>query len=264
MPLLVLLLALQASPAEDPNDVLFVSYQGAGRSPELAQRLLASMSQRLPARGFTPRAPSESEKQERAAAMCGEDAECLATLGRRLDADWVVGLGLGAIGKQTLINVLLVNVETGRVEQRFSRQLATAALDANTVGADAIQALFAGLAPRVKLTPPPAPVEVTPVEPPPAVVTPVVNAQPAAPRPVRSAAIGTTVAAGVLAAAGIGLSVGAAAHYGTLAGTAPQQRPDADALQRGLNVGADVSVGLATAAAVTAIILFIVDGGAAK
>lgn len=255
---LLLLLALHATPAEHPNDVLLVSYQGAGRSSELTQSLLTAMSSEVTSLGFIPRASSESERQQRAATMCGEDGECLATLGRRLDTAWVLGLGVGTAGKQTLISVLLVNVESGRVEQRFNRQVATTALKADEVGREAVRMLFAGLAPRLKVTPPPveatAPLTVLPEAPKP--VAPMVVERP---RTVRTAAIGTTIAAGILGVTGAGLSIGAGFHYASLAQTPPNQRPEADGLQRGLNVGADVTVGVAIAAAVVAVVLFVVD-----
>lgn len=259
MPFLALLLALSATPADAPNDVLLVSYQGAGRTPELAQRLLSSMADAISSRGFHPRPDAESTRQERAAAMCGEDGDCLATLGRRLEAAWVVGLGLGSVGKQTLISVLLVNVETGRVAQRFSRQVPTQDLDAATVSTDAVTQLFTELTPREKPTTTPPPIE-PPVEVPIAALTP--TAPPS--RPLHSAAVGTTIAAGVLAAAGLGLSVGAGVHYGQLASTPPNARPDADSLQRALNTSADATVGVAVAAAVTAVVLFVLDGSAAQ
>jgi hypothetical protein len=49
----------------------------------------------------------------------------------------------------------------------------------------------------------------------------------------------------------------AANNYGTLAGLAPADRPAADASQRALNLAADLTIGVAIAAATTGLVLLI-------
>ena len=244
-----MILALMSA-ADARNAVGIVAYQGAGRAPELTSSMVSALGREVETRGF---APALLPEQQRAATMCGEDAECLATLGRRANVGWVLAIGLGTAGKQTLFSALLVEVETGKVQSRSSLQAATSSFDVATMARDAVKTLFEGVTPKVALVP---------VEPPPLPKPePVVIVAPPAPpsHPLRPAAIGTTIGAGALAIGGGVLTVVAQQHYAGLAQTAAADRAQADAAQRGLNVAADVTVGAAIAAGVTAAVLFIID-----
>ncbi|MGV3623101.1 MAG: hypothetical protein ACO1OB_19940 [Archangium sp.] len=245
----LLLVALHAAPLPE-NTVGTVVFQGSGRAAEFSSALLRAVPEEIANTGF---AATNADEQQRAAAMCGEDTECLATIGRRLGVGWIIGLGVGAVGKQTLVTGVLVDVNTGKPQQRFEAQRPTTGLDAKQLAKELVTALFASMTPKVALTPAPI-VEVAPQPPPEIVQPPVVEKS----HPARGAAIGFTVGAVATGLAGGGLSIAAATNYPTLQ-NAPDRRA-ADDTQRALNVSADVTVGVAIAAGVTAIVLFIVDG----
>ncbi|MFO0597272.1 MAG: hypothetical protein U0228_18305 [Myxococcaceae bacterium] len=259
---LALLVAVHAAP-DTRNTVGVVVFQGAGRAADTTVSLVAALPKAIESKNFPVVTGEEIEKHQRAAAMCGEDAECLATLGRRANVGWVLGLGLGLAGKNTLITALLVDVETGKVQQRYEAKR-QGKIDFAALAHDMVEALFAGLSPRPALVPPEPPpvVQANPVDPPPAVVA-AQQPPPPAPssHPLRTAGIGLTVGAGAAAVGGGVLTFVAASHFGTLGTVPADQRQQANADQRGLNVAADVTVGVAIAAGVTALVLFIVDGG---
>lgn len=256
MPALALLLLLHANPSDALNTVGVVAYQGAGRAPELATSFQSALTKEVAARRFLP---VDTEKHQRGATMCGEDVECLATLGKRASAAWILAFGLGSAGKQTFFTALLIDVERGLQQQRVELKAETKSLEVNAVAADVAQKLFAGLEPRIAIVPPvvEAPPPPPPEEPRVVVLPPPPDEQP---RPIRTAALGTAIGAGVLGLTAGGLAIGAGVNFGQLATTAPADRPAADATQRSLNLSADVTGGVAIAAGVTALVLFLVDG----
>lgn len=249
------LLGLAGSARADER-VAVIPYQGAGRDPELVAALAAALDATLVERGWTLADAGETKRQERAGAMCGEDAACLATIGQRLEARWVLAFGVGRVAGKTMVSSLLVDAAEAVRRTTFTETLASvpgvtpAALAplAGRIG----DALLLGLVAPSRLTPLP------PKEPPTSLVAPL-----PASRPLKPWALGTALGAGALAVAGATVSVGAAVGFSRLPEVPPSQRPTADAQQRSLNLSADLLVGAAIVAGAAAVVLFILDGRAA-
>lgn len=230
--------------------VAVVPYQGAGAEPDFTARFAEALRQALATKQWPVVDAAETERRQRAAAMCGEDAECLSTLGQRLDARWVLGFGVGRVGSGVMVSAVLVDGAVAVKQQATEEQLAALPADPSALAGRFVDALVRGLTPPSLLTPTTPPVEETP---------PLVETGPP-PRPLRPWAIGTAAGAGALAITGAVLTVVAQQHYAGLPAVPPNERAAADAQQRGLNLAADVVMGTAIAAGVTAVVLFIVDG----
>lgn len=256
MPALALLLLLHANPSDALNTVGVVAYQGAGRAPELATSFQTALTKEVAARRFIP---TDTEKHQRGATMCGEDVECLATLGKRASVAWVLAYGLGSAGKQTFFTAILIDVETGTQQQRIEIKAETKTMDVAAIAADTARRLFMGLEPRVAIVPPvvEAPPPPPPIEEPKVVMLPLPPVERA--RPARTAGIVTAVGAGVLGLGAGGLGIGAGVHFESLGRLPATDRPSADSTQRILNGAADTTGGLAICAGVAAVILFIAD-----
>ncbi|MEW5738338.1 MAG: hypothetical protein AB1938_05400 [Myxococcota bacterium] len=247
---LSLLCASAPALAEDvAQRVAVVPYQGAGAEPDFTARFAESLRAALVKRDWPVVDAAETERRQRAAAMCGEDTECLSTLGQRLDARWVLGFGVGRVGPGVMVSAVLVDGSAGVKVQSSSEQLPELPADPTALADRFVDALVKGLSPPSKLKP------VAPaVVPPP----PLVEKAPP-PRPLRPWAIGTAVGAGALAITGGVLTVVAQQHYAGLSAVPPEARAAADAQQRALNTSADVVMGTAIAAGVAAVVLFILD-----
>ncbi|MEW6431422.1 MAG: hypothetical protein AB1730_07910 [Myxococcota bacterium] len=230
--------------------VAVVPYQGAGAEPDFTARFAEALRQALAAKQWPVVDAAETERRQRAAAMCGEDAECLSTLGQRLDARWVLGFGVGRVGSGVMVSAVFVDGAVAAKQQATEEQLAALPADPSALAGRFVDALVRGLTSPSQLTPPTPPVGVTP---------PLVETGPP-PRPLRPWAIGAAAGAGALAITGAVLTVVAQRHYAGLSAVPPSERAAADAQQRGLNLAADVVMGTAIAAGVTAVVLFIVDG----
>lgn len=231
-----------------PQKVAVVPYQGLGAAPGAVERLSAALRAAVADRTWPVAAPDEVDRKARAASMCGEDLECLSTLGQRLEVSHVVAFGVGKVGPDTMVSALLVEVASGKKLGEFSERLPALPEDAGPLSRRAADALFQDLKPAPVLVPADVPA-------PPVVIAPALPSH-----PLRPLAIGTAVGAGVLAIGGGVLTVVAQQHYAGLADVEPNARPAADAEQRGLNVAADVTVITAGVAAAVAVVLFIVDG----
>ncbi|MFT3713948.1 MAG: hypothetical protein QM817_40320 [Archangium sp.] len=258
--LLPMLLLLHAAPMPE-NTVALVSYQGAGRAAELTNATLGAITKEVEARGFSAASAAELEKQARAATMCGEDAECLATIGRVTRVGWVLAIGLGSSGKSTLFSAVLVEVATGKVRQRYESKTAEKSFDPAAAAKAATQTLFANVtlaaAPSVvePVTPPVEPKKDVVDAPPP---LPPVVLTPTGPR-FRGLAIGLGIGAGVAAVTGATFSIIASQNYAQLPTVSASNRPAADGAQRAFNLTADVAIGAAVAAAVAMLIFILVD-----
>lgn len=240
--------------AEDvAQRVAVVPYQGAGAEPDFTARFAEALRGALIARDWPVVDAAETERRQRAAAMCGEDAECLSTLGQRLDARWVLGFGVGRVGSGVMASAVLVDGTVAVKLESTSEQLPSLPADPTALAARFVDALVKGLRPPSKLNPPAPEV----VENPPLVVT-----QPP-PRPLRPWAIGTAIGAGALAITGGILAIVARQHYAGLSSVPPDQRAAADARQSALNASADAVMGTAIAAGVAAVVLFILDARSA-
>ena len=96
--LFAFLLSSTVTLAAQPR-VAVVPYQGIGAEPGVVERLSAALRTEVANRKWTVVSADETERKERAAAMCGEDVECLGTLGQRLDARFVLAFGVGRVGR---------------------------------------------------------------------------------------------------------------------------------------------------------------------
>jgi hypothetical protein len=83
-----------------------------------------------------------------------------------------------------------------------------------------------------------------------------------APHRLRPVGVGVLIGGGVVGVGGVILSVVAGNHFKSLQGLGPDERPAADARQRGLNVAADVAIGAAIAVVATGVVLLIADAAA--
>jgi TolB-like protein len=244
--LAALLLSSTVSFASAPR-LAVVPYQGLGAEPGVVERLAAALRAEVAGRKWDVVSADESERRERAAVMCGEDVECLGTVGQRLDARFVLAFGVGRVGQGVMVSALLVDTEASKKLAEFSERLTAIPADAGPLALRAVDVLLAGRSPPVKLVP----AEVPP---------PVVLVEPVPPKhTLRPWAVGTAIGAGALAVGGGVLTGVAAGNFRALPEVAPQQRMNADAAQRGLNAAADVTVITAGVAAATAIVLFVID-----
>ncbi len=247
---LAVALAAAAAHAAEPQ-VAVVPFQGLGVEPALVDRLADALRARLEKRRWTVLGAEATRTRQRAAAMCGEDVECLATLGQRLEAKYVVAFGLGRVGDGAMLSALVVDVARAKKLAEHTERLPSLPEDAEPVALRTISTLFEGLSPPVTLVPD------VPPPPPPLVL----EAPP--PRPLRPWAVGAAVGAGVLAVAGGTLTVLAQQHYSGLPDVAPARRAQADSTQRTLNAAADATVITAGVAAAAALTLFLLDARSA-
>jgi len=249
--LAALLLAPLAAAAPVSPRVAVLAYAGAGRDPALVSSLAVALRSAVAARGWRVAEPEETERQGRAASMCGEDAECLATIGQRVDSKWVLAFGVGRAGGNTLVSALLVDAEGAHKRAVFTETLTSPPPDLAALSQRVCDVLLDGVSPPPRL----APADVPRPDAPPAV-----QGRPLEPSPrLRPWAIGTAIGAGAVALAGGTFTVLAQQSFVHLPDVAFAQRPAADADQRRLNLTADILVGVAIAAGVTAVVLFIID-----
>ncbi|MDX2011223.1 MAG: hypothetical protein SFW67_13575 [Myxococcaceae bacterium] len=232
---LVFLFATSALAAPLKSRVLVVSFQSLGLSPETMGRVGDTLRTELSAQQWTPIDGAETQRVLRAASMCGEDVECLATLGQRADARWVLAWGFGKIGSSYLFTSLLVETATSTKRSTFTEKVASADADAGLLARGAVSALFQN-----------------------------VSREPTAPS---TEATGRRLVAPTLASAGVGVAataltvifgVLAATNYGQLQNALPAEQERLIGQQRTWNLVADVSLIAAITASATALVLFIV------
>lgn len=253
------LVALLAAAPLPENTVAFVAFQGAGKTAELTTSTLDALAKEVSTRGFPTMPAADLERHQRSAAMCGEDGACLATIGKLANVGWVLAIGVGTAGKQTLFTALLIDVGGGKVHLRYETK-SKGALDATATAKAAVDALFIGVTLKEPPPPPPlvndspvAPKEPVKLEPPPRVA--------AAPQyRFRGAAIGLGVGAGVAAITGVTFSILAASNFSRLPTVPAGERAVADGTQRTFNLTADLALGVAIAAGVTTLVLLLIDG----
>lgn len=240
---LALLLLAGAAQAER---VVVVPYQSLNVDAATVTRLDDAVRAQLTRKGYEL---PETNTAHRAAAMCGEDLECLATIGTRAKARWVVAWGLARIGGSMLVNALLVETESGKRRGAFSDSLAVLPEDLSSLAARIVDALMGDLP-----VAPPA-VVLVPKE----VPAPVVVQHSSALRPW---AIGTASVAGAGAIATVILGVLAQSSFAKLPTVQLDQRPAAVRQQQLLNGSADTALTVGVVAAVASLTLFLVDARA--
>ncbi len=228
-----------AAHAQLQQRVLVVAYQSLGVDPSVMERVEAALRTESTAATWPSVAPNEAQRALRAATMCGEDRECLATLGQRADAHWVLAWGFGKVGSTYLFTSMLVETPSATQLSSFSERLPELPTDPSALANRAVATLFREVK-RPVYVPPPATPQRT-------LVGPTIAAF-----SLGGAATVSTIIFGVLAAT----------HYPTLARAQVLDRPALDRQQRTYNLGGDVSLGVAVVSAATALVLFILGAPA--
>ncbi len=228
--------------------VAVVAYQGVGADPGVVEKLAAALRTEVAARKWDVVSQDETDRRERAAAMCGEDAECLSTVGQRLQARYVVAFGVARVGQGLMVSALFIDAQDSKKLGEFSERLAEMPSDAGPLAGRAIDVLFQGRTPPVKLLP-------MEEKKPQVVIVPAPNQH-----SLRPVATGVAIGAGGALVAGGVLSTVAAYKFSTLPTVPVDQRMSANDAQRGINAAADVTMITAGVAAAVAVVLFIVDG----
>lgn len=251
------LAAAVGAPAARPA-ALVLAYQAVGVEAGALDRIAAAVRLAVGRRELAVvDDPGVLKELRRAAAVCGEDPVCLGTLGKRVEARWVVALGLGQVADTILFNLVVVDSDRGRQEGRASRKLGQANAAWPVAIGEAVEEAFR----TVDLSPPAAPtVEIPP--PPPAVV---LAPPPAEPQrrlwPYAVSAAGLSAAA---LTAGLTFTVQAHSNFATLSDLPIDQRPPVADRQRSLNLAADAFVFGAIATAAVAALLWFLDSPASS
>jgi hypothetical protein len=237
---LALWAAMTAAPA--PH-ALVVPYQTIGIEQTDVDRLAKALRDGVKGHGWAPLDELTSERQVKSAGMCSEDATCLATIGTRVGAKWVVAFMMAKVGKGLLATALLIDVDTGQQRSTSSEKLVTIPEDMGNLADTLLNPLFRDVPAQVVLVP--ASVET---------------------RGSRLAAPGAAllIGGGVVGVTGLVLSIAAASNFATLQSTPPLERAGPDATQKALNISADVTVGIAIAAVATGLVLLIADAATSK
>lgn len=224
--------------------VLVVPYQVVDVEQGDVDRLAAALRKEVGKHKWDATDPATAAKQVKSAALCGEDAGCLATLGTRTGAQWVIAFSVGRVGKNVIVSALLVESSSGQQRSTSSEKLVTIPEDMTDLATDLLNPLFKDV---------PGSVALTPKEP---LDTPKLVARPKS--SLGPAAAGVLIGSGVIAVGGVILSVVAGNNYAAMEDN-PARPAGAEDAQRGLNIAADVTVGVAIAAAATGLILLIAD-----
>lgn len=228
-----------AAHAQLQQRVLVVAYQSLGVEPAVMERVEGALRAEATAASWASVDPAEAQRALRAATMCGEDRECLATLGQRGNAHWVLAWGFGKVGSAYLFTSMVVETPSAAQLSTFSERLSDLPSDPSGLATRAIATLFRDVKRPVSLPPPSTPQRT--------LVAPTIAAF-----SLGGAATVSTVIFGVLAAT----------HYPTLASAQVLDRPALDRQQRTYNLGGDVSLGVAVVSAATALVLFILGAPA--
>jgi hypothetical protein len=235
-----------AALAAGSPQALVVSYQALDVADADVERLASALRAEVDKHAWTALDAAASQKQAKAAAMCGEDADCLATLGQRAGAQWVLAFSAGKVSKGVVVSTLLVEVATGKRKSGSTEKMVTIPEDFTNVAQALVDPLFRDV---------PAPVVLTPGPPPEA--PPLVAAERS--HPLRGAGVGLLVGGGAAGVAGVIISVVAGNRFAALRDVEPADRSVAESRQRGLNAAADVTVSVAIAALATGIVFLIAD-----
>lgn len=219
--------------------VLVAPYQSLGVEPATVSAITEGFRQAVESPKLTALPATESEKVSRSATMCGEDGACLATVGTRSNARWVVAFGVGKVGASLLLTALFIDVKDGKEVTRSSRRVPEGMADWVLV--------TRSLAEEV-VKPPAEPVVVqVPIE----VVKPV---KPHTFRPWTFVSLGIAAAFAVTATV---LGLVAAGNYQRL-----QMQPNDDVIrgnQRPLNGSADGCLVVSVLTGAVSILFFILD-----
>ncbi len=227
----------------ETKEVAVVNYQLVGVERE---RSLAWGAALLKAVTALPRTAQPFESTlafERSAMMCGEDVPCLATVGAQAQVRYLLAFGLVKVGSEELVSVRLVDVDKVNLVKTFSARQPLK--ETETQAGRAVKVLFEGVAvSRPILIERQSPVTVS------SALSPrlVPRARPLA---WTLAGVGT-----VAVVSAVVFGVLANQNHWALSQTPALARPAADARQRQLNLGVDVSVLVAILTGGSAAIVF--------
>jgi hypothetical protein len=239
MSLLTLPVVLLLAGASEP--VLVASYQSLSVDAPTVAAIAEGFRGAAAKAPLAPMPAAASDKVSRSAAMCGEDAACLATIGQREQARWVLAFGVGKVGSSLLLTAIFVDVSAGKEVMRGSRRVPEGASDWALV--------TSSLADEVVRRPVDPVVVQVPFE----VVKPV---KPHNFRPWAFVTLGVTVAFGV-ASTVIGLY--AAGNFQLLKMANASNYTQLVQTQRGLNGSADSCLIVAALSGLVSITMFILD-----
>lgn len=242
-----LLLSSLALANEPKQRVLVVSFQSLGVEPDVMNRVAEALRRQATASSWATLDGAETQRVLRAATMCGEDAECLATLGQRADARWVLAWGFGKIGSSYLFTSMVVETPTSAKLASFTEKLPALPDDASELASRAVSTLFKDVKRPLVLEPPPPPVPA-----------------PAPERRLVVPALATASLAGAATIATVVLGVLAATHYPKLSTALEADRLALDRTQRTYNLGADLALGVAVVSGATALVLFLLGAPPAE
>src|SRR5450432_4169907 len=100
--------------AAAPDRVLVTSYQSLGVDSSSLPKLAEGFRLGAARPGLEAMSAEASDETGRAATMCGEDAACLATVGQRSGARFVLAYGIGKVGSALLVSAIFIDVATGK------------------------------------------------------------------------------------------------------------------------------------------------------
>lgn len=223
--------------AAAPDTVLVTSYQTLGVDEQTVAQVVEGFRAACNATQLQALSASESDKMNRSAVMCGEDGACLATVGQRSNARWVLAFGVGKVGSSLLLSAVFVDVKQGREVMNGSRRVPEGAPD----WAAATKSLADEV---VKL-----PVEAKIIE----------VERPQSEHKLRPWAFTTVGLAGAFAIISTVVGVAAMGNYGKLKMAGPSEFAQLEKDQRTLNGSADICLIGAALFGATSLVLFILD-----
>jgi hypothetical protein len=153
--------AAVALSATQTDPVLVVGYQSLGVDEATAAKLGDGFRVGANKGALAAMSAEESNKSGRAAVMCGEDAACLATIGKQSAAKYVLAYGVGKVGNSLLVSALFIDVTSGKEITRASKRVLDPSPDWSLVTRELSDLVVKPPAePLVVQVPVPVPVEV--------------------------------------------------------------------------------------------------------
>jgi hypothetical protein len=221
--------AVVASAERGP--LLVVRYQAEGVSATEASEAQRALEEAFRGHGI---AIATDEHASKASEMCGEEPACLASLGARAHARWVLAYGIGQVGHRVLTSLVLVDVAEAVIRGRDSKEIDREGLAWTREATSLAEQLDAD----IPVPPPPLPApNLTPQ-----VLSPLpplqVEKPPQDSRLRTYAWISGGTAGALLAGSGV-VGLLALSNYQTIESTAYTARPPLDSQQRTLNVTGD-------------------------
>jgi hypothetical protein len=227
---LAIVSALAAATERGP--LLVVRYQAEGVSATEAAEAQRAIEEAFRARGVSL---ATDERASKASEMCGEEPACLASLGARAHARWVLAYGIGQVGHRVLTSGVLVDVAEAVIRGRDSKELDREGLGWTHEATTLAERLDPDI--TAPVSPPAPPPNLTPqtVPPPP----PLEIQKPAGNPQLRTYAwVSGGTAAALLAGSGV-VGLLALSNYQTIESTDYPSRPPLNSQQRTLNATGD-------------------------